>query len=62
MKIIFSVLLLIAMPSLYSQNNLNGVITDKTTNEAIIFANVYFPQLEKGTTTCLLYTSPSPRD
>ena len=39
------------MPSLYSQNNLNGVITDKTTNEAIIFANVYFPQLEKGTTT-----------
>ena len=51
MKIIFSVLLLIAMPSLYSQNNLNGVITDKTTNEAIIFANVYFPQLEKGTTT-----------
>lgn len=51
MKLFFNVLLLIAIPSLYAQNTLTGTIKDKITSEPIVFANVYLPQLEKGTTT-----------
>src|SRR5690606_6438847 len=52
MKIIFQVLLLLAIPSsIYAQHTLQGNIIDKHTNEPLIFANVYLPQLEKGTTT-----------
>ncbi|MEZ4802677.1 MAG: TonB-dependent receptor [Gelidibacter sp.] len=51
MKLILNVLLLLAIPSIYAQNTLNGTISDKSTNEPIVFANVYLPQLEKGTTT-----------
>lgn len=51
MKLIINILSLLTLTSLFAQNNLNGIVTDKNTNEPIIFANVYFPQLEKGTTT-----------
>ena len=52
MKIIFQVLLLLAIPSsIYAQHTLQGSIIDKQTNEPLIFANIYLPQLEKGTTT-----------
>ena len=51
MKSFFNVLLLLAIPSLYAQNTLDGTITDKNTNEPIVFATIYLPQLEKGTTS-----------
>lgn len=51
MKFIFNLLLIMAIPSLYAQNALTGTISDKKTNEPIVFANVYLPQLEKGSTT-----------
>jgi iron complex outermembrane receptor protein len=51
MKIFFSVLLLLTIPKIFAQNNLTGIITDRSTNEPIVFANVYLPQLEKGGTT-----------
>lgn len=51
MKYIFNILLLLAIPSLYAQNDFNGSVVDKNTGDPIIFANIYLPQLEKGTTT-----------
>ena len=51
MKYILNILLLLAISSLHSQNNLNGHVVDKNTNDPIVFANIYLPQLEKGTTT-----------
>lgn len=51
MKHILSVLLLLAIPSIYAQNTLKGVVTDTNTNDPLIFANIYLPQLEKGATT-----------
>lgn len=51
MKHLFNVLLLLAIPSIYAQNNLKGSVVDKSTNEPLIFANIYIPHLEKGTTT-----------
>ncbi len=35
--------------STYAQNSLSGKITDKETKETIIGANLYFPDLKKGT-------------
>lgn len=51
MKLIINCLLLLAITVAYSQNNIQGVIKDKDSNEPIIFANIYLPQLEKGTIT-----------
>ncbi len=48
MKLSFYALLLLAMPSLYAQNQLSGTITDRSSGEPVAFASVYFPQLEKG--------------
>ncbi len=33
------------------KNELKGNVKDKSTNNSIVFANIYFPQLEKGTST-----------
>ena len=51
MKILFNALLLLAIQTLYAQNELKGKVIDKSTNTPVVFANIYFPQLEKGTTT-----------
>ncbi|WP_027127004.1 TonB-dependent receptor [Gelidibacter mesophilus] len=51
MKYIFNVFLLLAIPSIYAQNNLTGTVMDKKTEEPLIFTNIYLPQLEKGATT-----------
>ncbi|MBO3097881.1 TonB-dependent receptor [Gelidibacter pelagius] len=51
MKHIFNILLLLAIPSIYAQNSLQGNVIDKNTSEPLIFANIYIPQLEKGATT-----------
>ncbi|MCK0124145.1 TonB-dependent receptor [Gelidibacter sp. F2691] len=44
-------LLFLAIPTIYAQNTLQGNVVDKNTNEPLIFANIYVPQLEKGTTS-----------
>lgn len=49
MKTILNWLLLISITSTYSQNKLEGIVTDSNSNEPIVFANIYLPQLEKGT-------------
>lgn len=35
----------------FGQNTINGIVTDATTGEGLPYVNIYFPQLEKGTTT-----------
>ena len=49
MKHILKVLLFLAINIIYSQNNIKGTVRDSQTLEVISFANVYMPQLEKGT-------------
>lgn len=49
MKYLLSCMLLLAATNVFSQNTLRGNIKDKQTNITIAFANVYFPELEKGT-------------
>ncbi len=53
MKYIFHILLLLAISSIHAQNNLSGSVIEKNSKEPLIFANIYLPQLEKGTTTDL---------
>ncbi len=51
MKTILNCLLLLAITSIYSQNTIEGIVTDNNSNAPITFANVYLPSLEKGTIT-----------
>lgn len=51
MKLIIKALLFLAIPSVFSQNSFEGKLTDKNTTEPLAFANIYMPQLEKGTYT-----------
>ncbi|MBT8394115.1 MAG: TonB-dependent receptor [Bacteroidia bacterium] len=51
MKIKLIWLLMLATSFIYSQNTLKGNIINSETNETIPFANVYFPELEKGSIT-----------
>ncbi|WP_417213390.1 TonB-dependent receptor [Bizionia sp.] len=45
-------LLFLSMASIaMGQNNITGIVTDAETGEGLPFVNIYFPQLEKGTTT-----------
>ena len=49
MKTFIQMLLLFAVSTIYSQNRIQGNITNANTNQNIAFANIYIPQLEKGT-------------
>lgn len=51
MKFIISCLLGLALTNAYTQNTLQGIVTDSDSNTGIAFANIYFPQLEKGAAT-----------
>jgi len=52
MKYLFFWLLTLAtISTIYSQHSIKGQITNKDTNEGLSFANIYFPELEKGSTT-----------
>ncbi len=53
MNKILWLLLLAVTTSIYSQNSLEGKITDAETGEAVFSANIYFPELEKGSVTDL---------
>ncbi|HXK00060.1 MAG TPA: TonB-dependent receptor [Gelidibacter sp.] len=48
MKYIFSVIHIMAISFMYSQNSLSGSIIDKNTKEPLSFATIYLPKLEKG--------------
>ena len=49
MKSLFTwVLLVVITLPIYTQNNINGTVVDNKTGEPIPFANIYFPELEKG--------------
>lgn len=45
------VLLSLVMQTLWSQNTIQGKVTETNTNEPLVFVNIYFPDLEKGTVT-----------
>ncbi|WP_033958174.1 TonB-dependent receptor [Psychroserpens jangbogonensis] len=45
------VLLSLAIQTLWSQNTLQGKVTETNNNESLVFVNVYLPELEKGTVT-----------
>src|SRR5690554_567782 len=51
MKQIIYLFLLWFTPVLFTQNTIEGTLIEHHTNHPIAFANIYFPQLEKGTTT-----------
>ncbi|MEL0457004.1 TonB-dependent receptor [Flavobacteriaceae bacterium SZ-1-7] len=51
MKSFLSALLLLVIANLYSQNSIQGIVTDAETNEPLEFANIYISDLEKGTVT-----------
>ena len=51
MKQLLIIVLLLASNFIFSQNTLQGTVTDNDTKEGIAFANVYFPDLEKGIST-----------
>jgi iron complex outermembrane receptor protein len=51
MKSLLNILLLLAITTIYSQNTIQGIVKDATTNETLAFVNIYFSDLEKGTST-----------
>ncbi|HLV39009.1 TonB-dependent receptor [Xanthomarina sp.] len=51
MKQITYLFLLWFTPTMFAQNTVEGTLVEHHTNKPIAFANIYFPQLEKGTTT-----------
>lgn len=51
MKLFLNMLLLLAISNLYSQNKIEGIVTEAKTNSKLAYGNVYIPHLEKGTNT-----------
>lgn len=51
MKYYFSLLLCLFISQINAQNVISGLLTNQDNQAPIPFANIYFPQLEKGTTT-----------
>lgn len=51
MKLFINALLFIAVANLYAQNSIKGSVIDANTKQGLTFANIYFSDLEKGTST-----------
>ncbi|GAA4947884.1 TonB-dependent receptor [Algibacter agarivorans] len=51
MKSFINTLLFLAITSIYSQNTIQGIVTDANTQEQLAFVNIYISDLEKGTIT-----------
>jgi iron complex outermembrane receptor protein len=51
MKNLLLALCLVIASTISAQNTINGIVKNSEDQSEIIFANVYFPQLEKGTLT-----------
>lgn len=52
-SLLFSLLFIAVSPFIYAQNSLSGQVTNAETGEPVFSANVYFPELEKGSMTDL---------
>jgi len=51
MRIALHCLLLLAITTVYSQNTIQGIVKESGSITPITFANIYLPELEKGTIT-----------
>jgi iron complex outermembrane receptor protein len=51
MKLFLNGLLLLAITSIYSQNTIKGTVYEANTTHGLTYANVYLPNIEKGTST-----------
>ncbi|TYA59075.1 TonB-dependent receptor [Formosa maritima] len=51
MKTLINLLLFVSLTAIQAQNTIEGTLLENNTNNPIAFANIYLPQLEKGTTT-----------
>ena len=51
MKTILYLLFFVSIPVIHAQNRIQGSVIDSQTQETLMFANIYLPQLEKGTST-----------
>ncbi|MCH7525689.1 MAG: carboxypeptidase-like regulatory domain-containing protein, partial [Bacteroidetes bacterium] len=51
MKTLLHSLLLLAITTIYSQNTIKGIVKENESDLPITFANIYLPELEKGTIT-----------
>ncbi len=51
MKLLCSMLLFLIINTLYSQNSIKGTVLDANTKEGLAFVNIYFTDIEKGTST-----------
>ncbi|TYB76203.1 TonB-dependent receptor [Bizionia myxarmorum] len=51
MKTILNLLFLSVVSIAFGQNSIKGVVTDADMGDGLPYVNIYFPQLEKGTTT-----------
>lgn len=51
MKTLLNCMLFLAITTIYSQNIIKGIVKENESDTPIIFANIYLPQLEKGTIT-----------
>jgi len=51
MKTLIHSVLLLAITTIYSQNTIEGTVTDSHSKEPLTYVNIYLPELEKGTIT-----------
>ncbi|MFG6687539.1 TonB-dependent receptor domain-containing protein [Mariniflexile sp. HNIBRBA6329] len=51
MRILLNTLLFLAITNLYAQNSITGTVVDTNTKQGLVYANVYFTEIEKGTAT-----------
>lgn len=51
MKLFINALLILACTNIYAQNSITGTVKDANTNKGLVYANVYFIDIEKGTST-----------
>ncbi|MEN3324547.1 TonB-dependent receptor [Mariniflexile soesokkakense] len=51
MRILLNMLLFLAITNLYAQNSIKGTVVDANTKQGLVYANIYFTEIEKGTAT-----------
>ncbi len=51
MKLFIKTMLLLAFTNIYAQNSINGTVIDANTKQGLVFANIYFPDIDRGAAT-----------
>lgn len=51
MKLFIKAMLLLAFTNIYAQNSIKGTVVDANTKQGLVFANLYFPDIDRGTST-----------